>query len=238
MADTTPEAPATPVEAAEEPEAPAAPVVAPCCTAAASDKPCCCENCPMHKLLMWECPVKSGVVFAAINTVFYLLTYGKFSVLTLTSYVMLTIMSSCFVYAYGTIFWNKYILANKTETDFSVFNPLAKIERPFSLDKSLVDQHSEWISERVNALAQHVCQIFFFTDPCSSFKAAFALVVMSMLGSMFSGLTLLYILFLVAFIWPRLYHEKQAQINDAVEHVKQLVHQNMCKLCPKKDKTQ
>jgi len=46
-----------------------------------------------------------------------------------------------------------------------------------------------------------------------SFQFAIALFFGAFLGAYFSGATLLYFALLFGFIWPRVYHEKQEQID-------------------------
>lgn len=41
--------------------------------------------------------------------------------------------------------------------------------------------------------------------------------MISWVGSWFSGLTILYLITLVAFVWPRLYEEKHAEIDHFVQ---------------------
>jgi len=162
-------------------------------------------------LLHWSDPVQSALVFGIGNFFFFLITYGEYSVLTLVSYLALALIFVCGAYVYGTML-RAHFKKEKAENPFQ-----AKLKNPFVASKFSLEPHAESIIGLINDGAHLWRSVLYFTDGAFSLKFAFAIWVFSVIGKLFSGTTLLYMTFLTAFIWPRIYQEKQAQIDEAYE---------------------
>jgi len=160
-------------------------------------------------LLHWNDPVQSALVFGIGNFFFFLITYGEYSVLTLFSYLAMALIFVCGAYVYGTML-RAHFKKEKAENPFQ-----AKLNNPFVASKFSLEPHADSIIGLINDAAHLWRSVLYFTESSFSLKVAFALWVLSVLGKVFSGLTLLYMTFLTAFIWPRIYQEKQAQIDEA-----------------------
>ena len=59
---------------------------------------------------MWRNWVKSGLVFFALNMLYFMLTRGGYTVITLLSHISLAILACFFVYVYGSMFVAHYIM--------------------------------------------------------------------------------------------------------------------------------
>jgi len=162
----------------------------------------------LSALLHWNDPVQSGLVFGIINFFFFLITYGEYSVLTLVSYLALALIFVCGAYVYGTML-RAHFKKEKIENPFQ-----AKLSDPYVATKFSLEPHGDSMIGLINDAAHLWRSVLYFTDASFSLKFAFAIWVLSVLGKLFSGLTLLYMTFLTAFIWPRIYQEKQAQIDE------------------------
>jgi len=160
-------------------------------------------------LVHWHDPVQSALVFGIGNFFFFLITYGEYSVLTLLSYLALSLIFVCGGYVYVTML-RAHFNKEKAENPFQ-----AKLKDPFVATKFSLEPHADSIIGLINDSAHLWRSVLYFTDSSFSLKFAFAIWVLSVLGKLFSGLTLLYMTFLTAFIWPRIYQEKQAQIDEA-----------------------
>jgi len=160
-------------------------------------------------LLHWNDPVQSALVFGIGNFFFFLITYGEYSILTLLSYLALSLIFVCGGYVYVTML-RAHFNKEKAENPFQ-----AKLKDPFVATKFSLEPHADSIIGIINDTAHLWRSVLYFTDSAFSLKFAFAIWVLSVLGKLFSGLTLLYMTFLTAFIWPRIYQEKQAQIDEA-----------------------
>jgi len=162
-------------------------------------------------ILHWSDPVQSALVFGIGNFFFFLITYGEYSVLTLISYLALALIFVCGAYVYGTML-RAHFRKEKAENPFQ-----AKLKNPFVASKFSLEPHADSIIGLINDAAHLWRSVLYFTDATFSLKFAFAIWVFSVIGKCFSGITLLYMTFLTAFIWPRIYQEKQAQIDEAYE---------------------
>jgi len=162
-------------------------------------------------VLHWSDPVQSALVFGIGNFFFFLITYGEYSVLTLLSYLALALIFVCGAYVYGTML-RAHFKKEKAENPFQ-----AKLKNPFVATKFSLEPHADSIIGLINDAAHLWRSVLYFTDGAFSLKFAFAIWMFSLIGKLFTGTTLLYMSFLTAFIWPRIYQEKQAQIDEAYE---------------------
>jgi len=162
-------------------------------------------------VLHWSDPVQSALVFGIGNFFFFLITYGEYSVLTLMSYLALALIFVCGAYVYGTML-RAHFRKEKAENPFQT-----KLKNPYVATKFSLEPHAESIIGLINDAAHLWRSVLYFTDGAFSLKFAFAIWVFSVIGKLFSGITLLYMTFLTAFIWPRIYQEKQAQIDEAYD---------------------
>jgi len=165
----------------------------------------------ISSVLNWNDPVQSALLFAIGNFFFFLITYAEYSVLTLLSYLALALICICGLYANGVM-----IIAHfKKER---VENPfLIKLKNPYIATNFALEPHSDCIIGLVNDFLDTSRSVLYFTDNLYSLKVAALLWILSVFGKLFSATTLLYIVFLIAFTWPRIYKEKKTQIDQAYE---------------------
>jgi len=157
---------------------------------------------PISDVFYWEEIVKSGLVFAIGNFFFFLVVIGEYSVLTLFSYMALTVLAVSFGYL-------KFQLVRGSENPF--------IERFQKMDKDtarrFIQQHSEAMYKIWDSIRDGLFSIFFSANISLAVKASLVLFILSLLGKMVQFATFLFIIFLFMFIWPRLYREKHEQID-------------------------
>lgn len=164
-------------------------------------------------ILHWQDPVQSLLLFGIGHFFFFLITYGEYSVLTLLSYLALALIAICGVYANGAMIVARF-KKERVENPF-----LSKINNPTVVDKFSLEAHGDAVIGVINDTLELTRSVLYFTDNLFSLKVAALLWVLSVLGKLFSGTTLLYLAFLSAFVWPRVYREKKAQIDNAYELV-------------------
>jgi len=158
---------------------------------------------PVSNILYWKDLVESGLAFAVVNFLFILLIFGDYSVLTLVSYLLLSFLVIAGAYVH-------YIQSKSKEP---VENPLvAKLRgRDLSISEDLVNPRPAVLA--VNYALEQLREAFLFTNNAHSLKVGLGLWVASIVGNLFSTTCLLYLCSLVASTWPRLYQEKQADID-------------------------
>jgi len=159
---------------------------------------------PISDILYWRDLVESGLSFAVVNFFFLLLLWGDYSLLTLVSYLLLSFFGVSFLYI-------QFVLMKSKEP---VENPLvAKLRgRDLTIAENLVDPKP--IILAFNLALDQLRTAFLFTANIHSLRVGFALWCISIAGNIFSTTTLLYFGALAVFIWPRLYQERQAQIDQ------------------------
>jgi len=163
----------------------------------------------VSNVLHWNDPVKSALLFGIGNFFFFLITYGEYSVITLLSYLALALIVVCGVYANGVMVI-AHFKKQKVENPFQ-----AKLKSPYVATKLSLEPHADSIIGLLNDAIELSRSVLYFTDTFFSLKIAFFIWILSVLGKLFTGTTLLYASFLTSFIWPRIYQEKRVQIDHA-----------------------
>jgi hypothetical protein len=188
----------------------------------------------VSSILHWNDPVQSALLFGIGNFFFFLITYGDYTVVSLFAYLALALLFVAGVYANGTLL-RAYLKKEKYENPFS-----AKLKNPFVLTEGDLKPHVDAFVGVVNDFLHLTRHAIYFTDTvfsvkvyhlpplmiathhldepqltCSLFSSQIAVIVwfIAIVGGAFSGIVLLYGIFLAAFVWPRIYQEKQADID-------------------------
>jgi len=164
----------------------------------------------ISRILLWALPIRSGILFFNINLVFFLVTCGSYSILTLSSYCALALLTAALVYSQGSILWAKLVQGRSIE------NPLTHRWRVAPISRALLEKHMDSLNNLANALLDIAMDVFLCGFPLFSLKVAAILYSFALIGKWFDGITLLWFVSLVAFAWPRLYAEKQADIDRVV----------------------
>jgi hypothetical protein len=173
----------------------------------------------VSSILHWNDPVQSALLFGIGNFFFFLITCGGYTVLSLFAYLALALLFVAGVYANGTLL-RAYLKKEKYENPFS-----AKLKNPYVLTEADIKPHVDAFVGVANDFIHLTRHAIYFTDTVFSVKIAVIVWFVALVGSLFSGVVLLYGIFLAAFVWPRIYQEKQADIdrvyNIALTHLNQ-----------------
>jgi hypothetical protein len=161
----------------------------------------------VSSILHWNDPVQSALLFGIGNFFFFLITYGDYTVVSLFAYLALALLFVAGVYANGTLL-RAYLKKEKYENPFS-----AKLKNPFVLTEGDLKPHVDAFVGVVNDFLHLTRHAIYFTDTVFSVKIAVIVWFIAIVGGAFSGIVLLYGIFLAAFVWPRIYQEKQADID-------------------------
>eukprot|EP01102_Stenamoeba_stenopodia_P015547 TRINITY_DN5313_c0_g1_i1.p1 TRINITY_DN5313_c0_g1~~TRINITY_DN5313_c0_g1_i1.p1 ORF type:complete len:230 (-),score=70.31 TRINITY_DN5313_c0_g1_i1:190-879(-) len=162
------------------------------------------------RVVSWKDPVESGLVFTIITAFFYLITCGGYTVVTLVSYLLLAFLLTAAAYVSGLQFYGSF------RGQPIVENPLVKRLKNynFTFTRRDLEPHLILLEILINDALAILHQAFSVTDVKYTLKVAGAFWVASFVGS-WSPAALLYLVILAAFIWPRLYAEKKAEIDRA-----------------------
>jgi len=176
----------------------------------------------MADSVMWKDYVESGLLFFILNSLLFLLTWGKYSILTLISYLLLSLLMFCFSYVNLTNFQSsKQNMPEPTENP--IIQKLGNCE--FYIKKENVHPYVDCLIRAANLAIYQLRPAYLCEHNILTAKVACGLFVAAMIGKCFSTIMLLYLAILVLFIWPRLYHEKRTEINHAYNVAKEKVHE-------------
>jgi len=135
---------------------------------------------PVNTTLYWRDPVKSGLTFAIGNLFFFLMTYGEYSLLTLTTTVFLF-----FLLAVGG-----YV---KFKRDHSEHPNHSQYDN--SNSREHMKEHVETLVKIVESVRGSLTDYLYFVDFAQSAKVALIALALRTLGTILSDLTLLYFVF-------------------------------------------
>jgi len=187
----------------------------------------------VRDLVHWRDPTGSALLFGSINCLCYLLSFTDYTLVAIVGYLLLTLLVVCFAYVQFVQLRGKYM------------RKLSHVENPFverfkdtrfAIPRRLAEGHVGVFSEVANNAISQLQDAFFCTNLVLSLKTAGALYGIAVVGQWFSALTFIWIGSIVLFVWPRLYEEKHAEIDQGValakSHVVQGVHAGASKLPP------
>jgi len=164
----------------------------------------------VSRVVHWRDPIKSGLLFGIFNFFYFLITYGEYSFLTLVSYLFLALLSVSFGYVNYVVMRANWFQGKKVE------NPLKEKFKGanFHINKAVGEQHFQTVVDVINTTVDKFRDAFFVSNNLETLKVAGYLYLFAVLGKWFNDSTLLYLVVLGFFIWPRLYEEKQKEIDQ------------------------
>jgi len=187
---------------------------------------------PVFQILHWKDPVRSGLLFGVINTFYLLLEYFDYTVVTLVSYLALALALVCFSYANFVVLKAKWLQGKDVENPFRARFQNVK----FHIPREAVQTHLNTVVDLVNLTVDNVKGVFYATDNTRTALWILYFYITAIVGDWFGGATLLYLVSLVAFVWPRLYQEKKNEIDHfsglALVEAKKYLHLALSKLPP------
>jgi len=159
-------------------------------------------------LLHWKDVVETGIVFVILNLFFYLITYGEYTILGLFAYLHVTLLSVAAAYV------GVYKLKARFRGETFV-NPLVERfkDRSFHLNSPDWQETIDLVVDTINLASDHAKRALFVENLLHTVKWIVGFYIFGIFARCFSGVTLLYLVTLVAFVWPRLYTEKQVEID-------------------------
>ncbi|XP_014349699.1 reticulon-1-A isoform X1 [Latimeria chalumnae] len=185
-------------------------------------------------LLYWKDTKTSGVVLTSIMLV--LLSLSQFSVIIVSSYLALALL--CI-----TITLRVYKKALQALHKSDGANPFQSyLDIDVSLSQEQFQKYTEKILLYFTSLVSELRRLFLVQDLIDSIKFAVLMWLLTYIGAVFNGLTLLILAVVSAFSIPLLYRQHQAQIDQYVGlvsgHISNIRAKIQAKLPSAKPKTQ
>ncbi|XP_047008211.1 reticulon-4b isoform X4 [Ictalurus punctatus] len=167
------------------------------------------------ELLYWRDVKNSGIVFGA--SLLLLLSLSVCSIISVLSYVALALLSV-------TISFRIYkgVLQAIQKSDeghpFKLY-----LEKDVSLPDEVVRKYSDIALGRINTAINELRHLFLVEDLVDSLKFAVLMWILTYVGALFNGLTLLILGLVALFTCPIVYEKHQAQIDHYIALVRNQV---------------
>jgi len=144
-----------------------------------------------------------------MNFFYLLITWGEYTVLTLLAYLLLALLAVCFGFVNYVVLKARFIDGKKVD------NPFRQRFKnsTFHISRNSIVQHVDTIMDLINLSIDLFRDVFYCVNPIFSLQAAGVLYAVAIVGKLFCGVTLMYLVLMGFFIWPRLYEEKHQEID-------------------------
>jgi len=159
-------------------------------------------------IVYWRDPIKSGLIFGIISLSYFLLTWGEYTLVSLVSYLLLSLLAVSFIYVKFNQF--KAQTHNTPPTD-----PLIAIfgNQTYHIPKDRAEKHLATFIAIFNHTADGAREVFLCNNTILTLKFIALFYLLGRIGDWFSGPTYLYLVTLGLFAWPRFYEEKHSDID-------------------------
>uniref|UniRef100_A0A671QCL9 Reticulon n=1 Tax=Sinocyclocheilus anshuiensis TaxID=1608454 RepID=A0A671QCL9_9TELE len=164
------------------------------------------------ELLYWRNLKQSGLVFGSLLLLLFSLT--QFSVVSVMAYLALATLSA-------TISFRVYksVLQAVQKTDEG--HPFkAYLEVEMSLSHDQMQKYAENAQYYINSTLKELRRLFLVQDLVDSLKFAVLMWLLTYLGALFNGLTLLIMVVVSMFSMPVVYEKYQAQIDQYLDLIR------------------
>merc|ERR1712228_931014 len=176
----------------------------------------------MNSLVYWENPRDSGIICGSVLVCLLAVRYiSLISVIGNLALALVTATLSFRIY--------KSVLAavNKSQEGHP-FRQLLEVDVTVPNDK--LSQIINSIVSRINSSLSKLKDIFLVRDVLESVKFAVGIYLLSYIGALFNGMTVVTLAWVGMFSAPRVYRDNQAQIDDAILPLKAKMDELQAKL--------
>ncbi|RXN23865.1 reticulon-1-A-like isoform X1 [Labeo rohita] len=161
--------------------------------------------CSLVDLLYWRDLQRTGVVFGA--SLFLLLSLSVCSIISVISYVALALLSVTISFR----IYKGILQAVQKSEDGHPFKMY--LDKDVGISSELVHKYSDTALVRLNSVIKELRRLFLVEDLVDSLKFAVLMWILTYVGALFNGLTILILGLIGAFSWPVIYEKHQAQID-------------------------
>ncbi|XP_051567398.1 reticulon-4a isoform X1 [Myxocyprinus asiaticus] len=185
-------------------------------------------------LLYWRDLQRTGVVFGA--SLLLLLSLSACSIISVFSYVALALLSVTISFR----IYKGILQAIQKSEDGHPFKMY--LDKDIVIPTEMVHKYSDVALGHINAGIRELRRLFLVEDLVDSLKFAVLMWILTYVGALFNGLTLLILGLIGAFSWPVIYEKHQAQIDHYYglvnKQIKDIVGKIQAKIPGAKPKTE
>merc|ERR1712158_72427 len=164
-------------------------------------------------LVYWNNPLETGVVFGSVLVLMVAVKY--MSLISVVANLGLALVTSTVAFR---IYKSVLSAVKKTEDAGHPFKKYLDTDTTISSDKVL--ELTDLLATNVNTLLKKLKGVFLVEDFVESLKFAVAMYLLTYVGRMINGLTILILIWVSIFSAPRIYKDNQAKIDEAIGPIK------------------
>ncbi|XP_038158449.1 reticulon-3 isoform X3 [Cyprinodon tularosa] len=176
----------------------------------------------VHDLIHWRDPKKSGVVFGL--SLLLLLSLAAFSVISVISYLLLALLCVTITFR----IYKSVIQAVQKSSDGHPFKAL--IEKDVSIPPETFRKHVDTSLTHINRALKQMSHLFLVEDLVDSLKLAVVMWLMTYVGAVFNGITILILADILLFAVPPIYEKNKTQIDQYIDLIRTQVNNTIAKL--------
>ncbi|TRY59985.1 hypothetical protein DNTS_010971, partial [Danionella cerebrum] len=162
-------------------------------------------SCSVAELLYWRDLQRTGVVFGA--SLFLLLSLSICSIISVLSYIALALLSVTISFR----IYKGILQAVQKSEDGHPFKMY--LDKDVTIPKEMVQKYSDMGLAHLNTVIKELRRLFLVDDLVDSLKFAVLMWILTYVGALFNGLTLLILGLIGAFSCPVIYEKHQVQID-------------------------
>merc|ERR1712018_269859 len=174
-------------------------------------------------LVYWNNPLESGVVFGSVLVLMVAVKY--MSLISVVANLGLALVTSTVAFR---IYKSVLSAVKKTDDTGHPFKKYLDIDTTLSGDKVL--QFTDNLVNKLNALLRKLKSVFLVEDFVESLKFGVAMYMLTYVGRIINGLTILILIWVSIFSAPRIYRDNQAKIDEAIGPIKIKIDELMSKV--------
>ncbi|XP_026066947.1 reticulon-3-like isoform X3 [Carassius auratus] len=173
-------------------------------------------------LVHWRDPKKSGVVFGV--SLLLLLSLAAFSVISVVSYLLLALL--CVTISFRI--YKSVIQAVQKSNEGHPFKAL--MEKDVTVPPETFRKHVDVCLTHVNRALKQMSRLFLVEDLVDSLKLAVVMWLMTYVGAVFNGITILILADILLFSVPPIYEKNKTQIDHYIDIARTQVNNTIAKL--------
>ncbi|XP_048883861.1 reticulon-3 isoform X2 [Brienomyrus brachyistius] len=162
----------------------------------------------VRDLVYWRDPKKTGVVFSV--SLLLLLSLAAFSIISVVSYILLALL--CVTISFRI--YKSVIQAVQKSNEGHPFKAL--MEKDVSVPPETFRNYVDTSLSYINQGLKHASRLFLVEDLVDSIKLAVLMWLLTYIGAVFNGITVLILADILLFTLPLLYEKNKTQIDNYV----------------------
>ncbi|XP_077355572.1 reticulon-3 isoform X2 [Festucalex cinctus] len=173
-------------------------------------------------LIHWRDPKKSGLVFGLSMLV--LLSLAAFSVISVVSYLLLALLCVTITFR----IYKSVVQAVQKSSDGHPFKSL--IDKDVSIPSETFRKHVDTSLTYINRALKQMSRLFLVEDLVDSLKLAVVMWLLTYVGAVFNGITILILADILLFAIPPIYEKNKTQIDQYVDLARTQINNTIGKL--------